>query len=277
MTQQDAGRVVIVTGASSGIGAATARCLAHAGVTVVLCARRIELLEEIRMTLPNAATHRCLAVDVTDPAAISDAITTTVAQYQRLDAVICNAGIGMTAPIAEMDYHQFQQVLAVNVGGFLHIVRATNPVFKISGSGHYIVISSVVGQHALPYNGGYAASKAALERLCEALRIELRGSGIGLTVIRPGTVATEFFEHRIGPDGERRIAKSNGMSPNVVAQSVLYALERRPRVIYPRLRDRLMSICADIFPSLTDVILARSITWQQKTGVDEMSTPVDSD
>jgi len=277
MKQQFQGRVALITGASSGIGAATARCLADAGYTMVLVARRLDMLETLRSTLPNASAHLCMAVDVTDIEAVSDAINTTVARYRRLDAVICNAGIGMTAPIADMDYGQFQHIVDVNVGGFLHLVRASNPVFVQSGIGQYIVISSVVGQHALPYNGGYAATKAALERLCEALRIELRGSGIGITVIRPGTVASEFFAHRLGQDGERRTTKSKGMSPNVVAQSVRYALEKRPRVVYPRMRDWLMGICADIFPTLTDSVLGRSILWQQKSGVDTSSTPDNTD
>ena len=266
-------RVVLITGASAGIGAATVRLIASAGASVVLCARRFEQLEALRLTLPNTDAHLSIATDVTDAASIHHAITTTLQRYGKIDAVVANAGIGLTAPVAELAYAQFLQVLAVNVGGFVHLVHEMEPVFRHQGGGHFIVVTSVVGQHALPYNGGYAATKAALERLCEALRIELRGTRIAVTVVRPGTVATEFFAHRMGPKGERRTRRAQGMPPETVARSILDALVRRPRIVYPRRRDWILSVIADLFPALSDAVLGRAIQWHKKTGDDEESSP----
>lgn len=273
MTHDTRNRVVLVTGASSGIGAATARLLAASGARVILVARRFALLEEVRLSLPDAPTHLSLAVDVTDGAAIDACIETALQRYGRIDAVVINAGIGLTAPVAHMAYHDFLQVLAVNVGGFLHFTRSLTPVFARVGNGQFIVVTSVVAQHALPYNGGYAASKAALERLCEALRIESRGTGVAVTVVRPGTVATGFFAQRIGQPGEHRALTPVGMAPDTVARSILHALTHRPRVVYPRRRDWIIGVFADLFPALSDAVLARSITWRKKTGDDAMSSP----
>ncbi len=273
MKRPIADSIVFITGASAGIGAATAQRLAAVGATIILCARRIEVLESMRQLLTDPERHFCIAVDVADARAVALAVDSTIQRYGRLDAVICNAGIGLTAPVSELDYVQFMQVMAVNVGGFLHFVQAITPVFLRQQAGQFVVISSVVGQHALPYNGGYAATKGALERLCESLRIELLGTPLSVSVIRPGTVASEFFAHRLGPDGERRSTHKKGMDPVVVAETVIRALAKEQRILYPRMRDQLLSIIADVFPSLSDQILARTFRWQQKTGGDDMSPP----
>lgn len=266
-------RVVLVTGASAGIGAATARLLAADGASVILVARRFAQLEAVRNTLPNPSAHLSVAADMTDMPALDAAIDMALQHYGSIDAVVINAGIGLTAPVADMAYADFLHALAVNVGGFLHLTKRINPLFRQRGGGQYIVVTSVVALHALPYNGGYAATKAALERLCEALRIETRGSGITVTVVRPGTVATGFFAHRIGVPGEHRTSGSSGMPPETVARSIVSAMRYRPRVVYPRRRDWALGLIADIFPTLSDAVLARTITWQQKTGDDHSSSP----
>ncbi len=267
------GSVILITGASAGIGAATARLLASYGATIVLCARRADELTHVRATMQNPERHLVCVVDVTDVHAVAATVEHTIATLGRIDAVVCNAGIGVTGPVAELDYGNYLDAMAVNVGGFLHVVNAVNPYFRRQHGGQYVVISSVVGQHALPYTGGYAATKAALERLCEALRIESRGLGITVSVIRPGTVASAFFAHRIGPDHEQRRTRSPGMSPDVVARSVAWALRYNRRVVYPRFRDVLLRVVADVFPAWSDAILARTIQWKQKTGDNETSSP----
>ena len=267
------GSVILITGASAGIGAATARLLASHGATIVLCARRADELAHVRQSMHHAERHLVCVVDVTDAHAVAAMVEQTIATFGRIDAVVCNAGIGVTGPVAELDYGNYLSAMAINVGGFLHVVSAVNPYFTRQQDGQYIVITSVVGQHALPYTGGYAATKAALERLCEALRIESRGLGITVSVVRPGTVASAFFAHRIGPDREQRRTRSAGMSPQVVARSVVWALHHNQRIVYPRFRDRLLSVVADMFPTWSDAILARTIRWQQKTGDDEASSP----
>ncbi len=274
MRRPIAGSVIVITGASAGIGAATARLLASYGATIVLCARRADELAHVRQTMQNPEQHLICVVDVTDACAVAATIEHVIATFGRIDAVVCNAGVGVTGPVAELDYGNYLDAMAVNVGGFLHVVNAVNPYFSRHQGGQYVVISSVVGQHALPYTGGYAATKAALERLCEALRIESRDHGITVSVIRPGTVASGFFAHRIGPDREQRRTRSPGMAPEVVARAIVSALRHNRRVVYPRFRDLLLRVVADVFPTWSDAILARTIQWKQKTGDDVPSSPV---
>ena len=274
MRRPIAGSFILITGASAGIGAATSRLLASYGATIVLCARRADELAHVRQTMQNPEQHLICVVDVTDACAVAATIEHVIATFGRIDAVVCNAGVGVTGPVAELDYGNYLDAMAVNVGGFLHVVNAVNPYFRRQQGGQYVVISSVVGQHALPYTGGYAATKAALERLCEALRIESRDHGITVSVIRPGTVASGFFAHRIGPDREQRRTRSPGMAPEVVARAIVSALRHNRRVVYPRFRDLLLRVVADVFPTWSDAILARTIQWKQKTGDDVPSSPV---
>jgi short-subunit dehydrogenase len=125
-----------------------------------------------------------------------------------------------------------------------------------------VVISSVVGVHALPYSGGYAASKGALERLCDALRIELRGSGVKLTVVRPGTVQSEFLSQRMGQNHEVRRTHTPGIPASLVATHIVAALIRHPRVVYTRWQDRLLLWGSARFPTLADRVLASMIQWR---------------
>lgn len=261
-------RVVFLTGASSGIGAATARALAGAGVRVILCARRNEALEALRASLPNPDTHLVIPLDVADAAAVRNAVAVALQRYGHIDALVCCAGVGLTGPVASFDTALFWQMMHTNVGGILHPIQALVPHFRVNG-GHIVVVTSVVAQHALPYTGGYAASKAALERLCEALRIELRADNVAVTVVRPGTVETQFFAQRLGVAGEQRRGALRGMPPTRVADAIVGALRNRRRVVYPRWRDWAIGVFADMLPGLSDRLLADRFRWQTPPQADK--------
>ena len=194
----------IITGASAGIGLACVRLLASQGANVVLLARRYDQLCAIQASLPNPEHHLSIRCDVSHKADVEAAIAQAVARYGHIDAIICNAGVGLTGPIATLAYADILACFEVNVAGVLHSIQACLPHFRRQGAGQFVVISSVVGVLGLPYNGGYCASKGAVERLCDAFRVELIGSPLHLSVVRPGTVASEFFQHRLGPNGETR-------------------------------------------------------------------------
>ena len=263
MTPHSATRpIVLITGASSGIGAAVAQTLAAHGATVIACARRAELLSDLCRTLPHPESHLAIPVDVTDATAVTTTVTQALARYDHIDTLVCCAGVGVTNPVASMAGADLLQAFQVNVLGVLYPIQAVLPTMLARGAGHIIVVTSVVAQHALPYNGGYAATKAALERLCEALRIELRGTGIHVSVVRPGTVATEFFAQRLGTAGEQRRTRTPGMPPARVAASIWSTICRPRRVVYPRWQDWLLGVCADVFPALSDRVLADQIRWE---------------
>jgi short-subunit dehydrogenase len=130
------------------------------------------------------------------------------------------------------------------------------------GQGQLIYVSSVVGLRALPYLGGYAAAKAALDRLTEALRVELRRSGIAVTLLRPGTTRTGFADHRLGSGRERRRVSARAATPEQVARALVRAAVREPRVAYVSWADRLRVLTSLLVPSLADWMLGRAFEWE---------------
>jgi short-subunit dehydrogenase len=258
------GKVVILTGASAGIGAATARAFAAAGARLVLAARDASRLEALRRELPGE--HLAVPTDIADRAAVEALVARALEAYTAIDMVISNAGVGLAGPIAELRDTDLERALAVNLYGPLWLTQAALPHLRARPRGQLIYVSSTVGLRALPYLGGYAASKAALDRLTESLRVELRGSGVRVTLVRPGTTRTEFRERRLGAGREQRRAGPRGVPPERVAQAILRAARREPRVAYVSLADRLMVLGGLLLPGLADIALGRAFGWQNQTG-----------
>lgn len=254
------GRVVLLTGASSGIGAAAARVFATAGADVVLVARSAEKLAALAATLPGRPM--VLPADVSDQQQVQALVAECSTVYRRIDILINNAGVGLAGPVGELVAHDFEQALRVDLFGPLHMIQAVLPHMQRAGQGQIINVSSVVARHALPYLGGYAAAKAALDRLSEALRIELLGSGIKVTLLRPGTTRTDFRNRRLGQGSEQRRGAPRGVPPETVASAMLRAAHREPRVAYVSLSDRLRLLAVDLLPGLTDRLLAQSFSWK---------------
>jgi short-subunit dehydrogenase len=256
------GKVVIITGASAGIGAATARTFAAAGAHVVLAARNEERLRSVAQTLNAPAL--LVPTDIADPAAVQHLVDRTVAELGGIDIVINNAGVGLAAPVAQLQANDFQHALAVDLFGPLALTQAALPHLRQRERGQLIYISSVVGLRALPYLGGYAAVKAALDRLVEALRVELHGSSIAVTLVRPGTTSTSFNDNRLGSGSERRRLSTGAVTPEHVARVILRAAQREPRVAYVTWADRLRMGFSLLAPKLVDATLARSFTWDDR-------------
>lgn len=257
-------RVVLITGASSGIGAAAARVFAQAGARLVLAARSREPLQRLAARLPGQPL--VLTADVSDPAQCRALVEQTIAAYGRLDILINNAGVGLAGPVADLDPHDLQRALAVDTFGPLVLIQAALPWMRAQGRGQIINVSTVLAAQTLPYLGGYAAAKAALERLSEALRMELRGSGVAVTVLRPGTTRTGFGARRLGQGHEQRRVAPRGVSPDLVAVALLRAARREPRLAYVSLSDRLALLFSGLMPGLVESALARTISWQAGRG-----------
>jgi serine 3-dehydrogenase (NADP+) len=255
------GKSVIITGASSGIGAATARAFAAAGARIALASRSAAQLEEVARGLRGRAL--IVPTDITDRPAVEALVEQTVAAFGGIDIVINNAGVGIAAPVAELPFEDFRQALAVNLFGQLALTQAALPHMRQRGRGQLIYISSVVGLRALPYLGGYAATKAALDRLTESLRVELRGSGIAVTLVRPGTTSTGFAQRRLGSGRERRSVQPRAATPEQVARAVLRAAIHEPRVAYVSWADRLRVLAGLLLPRLADRMLGRAFEWEQ--------------
>jgi short-subunit dehydrogenase len=259
-------RVVLLTGASAGIGAATARLFAAAGARLVLVARSVAVLEQLAATLPG--NHLVAPADVADREQCRAAVASALERYGRIDILINNAGIGLAGPVAELSPADLQRAIEVDLLGPLHVIQAALPAMRARRSGQIINVSTVLAAQPLPYLGGYAGAKAALERISEALRMELRGSGVAVSVVRPGTTSTGFGANRLGSGRERRRVAPRGVPPEAVARAILRTAHREPRRAYVRVADRLAVWIARLLPGVVEPALSRAIRWEATSNRD---------
>lgn len=207
MSETDLGTAVI-TGASSGIGAATAVALSAAGFEVVLGARRVERLEEVATQCSGRA--RTIPLDVTDDTSVA----AFCEQIPSCNVLVNNAGGALGQdPIGKADLEQWRTMYDTNLLGTLRLTRALLPRLEASGNGHVVVISSIAGIEAYPGGAGYNAVKHAQHAFCEVLRAETVGAPIRVSEVQPGLVETEFSMVRYDGDTERAQAVYAGMTP----------------------------------------------------------------
>ncbi|MCK5771322.1 SDR family oxidoreductase [Algiphilus sp.] len=198
MTDNIQGKVVVITGASSGNGEATARHLAERGAIVVLGARRKERIEKLAADL-TAAGHKAMAIetDVTDREQVSRLVDTAVESFGRIDVLLNNAGLMPLAPMERRKVDEWDTMIDVNLKGTLYGIAAALPHMQAKKSGHIINVSSVYGHKLGPDATVYCATKFGVRALSEGLRQEMTPYNIRTTVISPGAVATELLD-RIG-------------------------------------------------------------------------------
>jgi NADP-dependent 3-hydroxy acid dehydrogenase YdfG len=219
-------RTAVITGGSSGIGAATVRALAGAGFEVVAAARRLERCEE----LAREVGGRALRLDVTDPESV-DALAEAVPEAA---IVVHSAGgaLGLE-PVAESDPEQWRQMYDANVLGVMRVTKALLPALERSGDGHIVVLGSVAGTEVYPGGGGYTAAKHAVNAVTRTLRLELLGKPIRVTEMAPGLVETEFSLVRFGGDEERARQIYEGLRPLTaedVAEAIAFVVTRPSHV-----------------------------------------------
>jgi NADP-dependent 3-hydroxy acid dehydrogenase YdfG len=223
-------RVAIVTGASSGIGEATARGLARAGFKVVLGARR----EDRVMALARELGGEGLPLDVRDPASIQAFVDAISAEYGQAEILVNNAGLAAgLQPLAEGSDDDWVQMMETNVLGVLRVTKAMLPLLRRASRAHIVNLGSVAGFEVYPGGVGYTASKHAVRAITRTLRIELVGEPIRVTEIEPGMVETEFSLIRFKGDRERAAAVYKGMQPLTgadVADCVVWVVTRPPHV-----------------------------------------------
>jgi NADP-dependent 3-hydroxy acid dehydrogenase YdfG len=222
----DQRKTALVTGASSGIGAATVRALAAAGLDTVAAARRLERCEE----LAREVGGRAVSLDVTDPGSVES----LAAELGDVDVVVHSAGgaLGLE-PVAKADEELWRTMYETNVLGVMRVTKALLPALERSGDGHVVVIGSVAGVEVYPGGGGYTAVKHAVNALTRTLRLELLGRPIRVTEVAPGLVETEFSLVRFGGDAERAAKVYEGMDPLTgedVAEVITFAVTRPPHV-----------------------------------------------
>jgi NADP-dependent 3-hydroxy acid dehydrogenase YdfG len=215
-------KVIAITGASSGIGAATALLLAARGARIVLGARRRDALTRIVAEIEASGGHAAFrSVDVTRSEDLRGLVALAVDRFGHLDALVSNAGIATVAPLRQGNLADWDRMIDVNLRGVLHGIAAALPVFTGQGSGHFVTVTSTAAAKWVPGQGVYAASKAGVRALCEVLRQET-GPEIRATMVCPGATATEFVAD---PEARQQIAAIS-MAPEAVAEAIAYALEQ---------------------------------------------------
>ncbi|MFF7725775.1 SDR family oxidoreductase [Streptomyces sp. NPDC008001] len=226
------GKVVAITGTSSGIGAATALLLAERGAKVVLGARRPERLEalvaRIEGTGGEAAWTR---TDVTVREDLTGLVELARGRFGKLDTLVSNAGIGLISPLDDLRVEDWERMVDVNLKGVLYGIAAALPVFREQGFGHFVNTVSTAGLRIVPLQSVYAATKNAVRTLSEGLRQEA-GDSVRVTVVSPGATRTDFTDS-MAPEMKARIDESLGriaIPPEAVARAIAFAIEQPDNV-----------------------------------------------
>ena len=225
-------KVVLITGASSGIGRATAFEFARTGARLLLCARRLELLSELEPQLlpAGAAAVSTFRLDVRDRAAVEAAIAGLAPNWANVDVLVNNAGLsrGMTK-LQEDDPDNWDEMIDTNIKGLLYITRAVVPGMVARGTGHVISLGSVAGYITYANGAVYCASKAAERAISEGLKIDLMGTAVRVTSVDPGMVETDFSRIRFHGDDERAAKVYQNITPlqpEDIADAIVWAATR---------------------------------------------------
>ena len=256
-----AGKVVLITGASLGIGEALAKVFAEEGAKLALAARSLDKLKTLAASLPTEAI--ALQADMAQPAQIRAMVDKTVEHFGRIDILINNAGVGMYASIADMKPEQFEQLVATNWLGPVHAVQAVVPHMRQQGGGQIINISSVAGKVAIPWMGAYCSSKFALNALSDSLRMELRPDNIHVLLVCPGRIKTPFTQNAY-KDFETRPLYPGGISAERLARAILRASLRNKREIMIPRDNRLFEWFHNLIPSVVDRVMVRILQRQMR-------------
>ena len=252
-------RVIAITGASAGIGRATALRMARAGCAIAACARRADRLDSLAGEI-GAAGGQALAIvaDVTSEREMANFVERTIERFGRLDVMMCNAGFGIYGAIDDISADQMRKLMDINYFGTFYAARAGLAVFRRQGRGHIVIVSSIAGKRGVPYMGAYSATKFAQIGMAECLRAELAGSGIHVTVVCPVSTASEFKDVMIRETGSD-VSRSLGpvQSADDVAEAVARAIAHPVAEVHPYFPARGLVLLNALAPGFTDRFVQR--------------------
>ncbi|WP_030824824.1 SDR family oxidoreductase [Streptomyces hygroscopicus] len=223
------GKVIAVTGASSGIGEATALLLAERGAKVVLGARRSDRIEALAARIAGAGGEAVpVRTDVKRRADLSRLVATARERYGALDVLVGNAGISPISALDDLRVEEWEEMIDVNLKGVLYGIAAALPVFRAQGSGHFVTTLSTAGLRISPLMAVYAGTKNAVRAICEGLRQEA-GDALRVTTVSPGFTRTELADSITDPDAKSEIQAGMdriAMPPDAIARAIAFAIEQ---------------------------------------------------
>ena len=227
------GKIVVITGASSGIGEAAAIMLAERGAKVVLGARGLDRLEALARRIAGAGGEVAYAqTDVRKREDVTGLVNLSCERYGQLDVLINNAGIGPISPLDELRVEDWENMIDINIKGVLYGIAAALPVFRKQGFGHFVNTASTAGISVHPNMAVYAGTKFAVRAISEGLRQEA-GDTLRVTIISPGFVNTNFAESMTSPEMKAQIREGMdkmGLSPDAIARAMVFAIEQPAEV-----------------------------------------------
>ena len=271
-------RVIAVTGASSGIGAATALACAEGGMDVALQARREERLREVAAQVKKAGRAALIvAGDVDRDEDVNRFIADTTSRFGRLDAAFANAGFGLCGPVADAAPQQARAIFETNFFGTMRLIRAAVPVMRRQGSGHILICSSSVSEIGLPMNGLYCATKAAQDSIASSMRAELADEKIHVSSVHPVGTRTEFYEAsriRSGLDGKHFNTPSVLVqTPEKVARAIVRCLRRPRPEVWPHLMSRFGLAIVTAFPAFNEMSMRSLMRKRYRDAKPRCATP----
>ncbi|HKS07353.1 MAG TPA: SDR family oxidoreductase [Gemmatimonadaceae bacterium] len=261
MTRPFADRSVVITGASDGIGAEVARQLAGQGAWLALGARRAHELDLVAQECISRGGRAIIVkTDVTDPAQCRDLIAHAMQSYGKVDVLVNNAGVGAHFAFNEAtDLAVYDRVMRVNFLGSVYCTHAALAPLRQS-KGLIVAVSSLAGKTGVPFRTAYSASKHAMQGFFDSLRLELGGSGIDVTLVSPGFVATDIRAHALGGDGkvlgESPLDERDVMALDECGRQIVDAMERRKREVIMTARGRIGLILKSVAPRMVDRMTA---------------------
>jgi len=223
------GKVIVITGASSGIGEATALLLAERGAKVVLGARGLDRLQALADRIARAGGEGVYArTDVKRREDVSNLVKLACERYGKLDVLVNNAGIMPVSPLDDLRVEDWEEMIDINIKGVLYGIAAALPVFRKQGFGHFVNTASTAGHKTVPNQSVYSGTKFAVRAISEGLRQEA-GDKLRVTIISPGFVRTNFAEGVTNPEVKAQLAASRdkfAMPPDAIARAIAFAIEQ---------------------------------------------------